>query len=200
MISKLNPWFALIFSVVSVCQALSGDCADNLVMTAPGGWLELEEPPLFTKDGRRFTMALSANGYKQVNVINRDTNQRVPITSGRMVVTNIYHWDEVNHEIYFKVYLCLVLTYLKLKTCFLFRPLRRILQEKDICTKWQISSQDNQDLSHVSVVMSSTLGVERVDTTVSSSLLANPFMPCLVTVLMCHRSPFIHHLIVVLYE
>ena len=33
----------------------------------------------------------------------RDTNQRVPITSGRMVVTNIYHWDEVNHEIYFKV-------------------------------------------------------------------------------------------------
>ena len=72
-------------------------------MTSPGGWLELEEAPLFTKDGRRFTMALSANGYKQVNVINRDTNQRVPITSGRMVVTNIYHWDEVNHEIYFKV-------------------------------------------------------------------------------------------------
>ena len=36
-------------------------------MTAPGGWLELEEPPLFTKDGRRFTMALSANGYKQVS-------------------------------------------------------------------------------------------------------------------------------------
>ena len=71
-------------------------------MTAPGGWLELEEAPLFTRDGRRFTMALSANGYKQVNVINRDTNQRVPITSGRMVVTNIYHWDEVNHEIYFK--------------------------------------------------------------------------------------------------
>ena len=35
-------------------------------------------------------------------MINRDTNQRVPITSGRMVVTNIYHWDEVNHEIYFK--------------------------------------------------------------------------------------------------
>jgi len=90
------------YSVVSVCEALSGDCADNLVMTAPGGWLELEEPPLFTKDGRRFTMALSANGYKQVNVINRDTNQRVPITSGRMVVTNIYHWDEDNHEIYFK--------------------------------------------------------------------------------------------------
>ena len=91
------------YSVVSVCEALKGSCTDNLVMTAPGGWLELEEPPLFTKDGRRFTMALSANGYKQVNVINRDTNQRVPITSGRMVVTNIYHWDEVNHEIYFKV-------------------------------------------------------------------------------------------------
>ena len=106
--------------MVSVCQALQGDCGDSLVMTSPGGWLELEEAPIFTKDGRRFTMALSANGYKQVsthrhlhtwrnspivqvNVINRDTNQRVPITSGRMVVTNIYHWDEENHEIYFKV-------------------------------------------------------------------------------------------------
>ena len=35
-------------------------------MTSPGGWLELEEAPAFTKDGRRFAMALSANGYKQV--------------------------------------------------------------------------------------------------------------------------------------
>jgi hypothetical protein len=86
-------------------------------MTSPGGWLELEEAPVYTKDGRRFAMALSANGYKQVNVVNRDTNQRVPITSGEMVVTNIYHWDEVAclllhpphctppqvaHEIFFK--------------------------------------------------------------------------------------------------
>ena len=130
------------YSVVSVCEALRynpfnevagyspvptnlktiehslhrGDCQDNLIMTSPGGWLELEEAPVFTKDGRRFAMALSANGYKQVtmmdgckffehlevlyfyqvNVVNRDTNQRVPITSGSMVVTNIYHWDEVN--------------------------------------------------------------------------------------------------------
>merc|ERR1719499_2764483 len=67
------------YSVVSVCQALSGRCSDSLVMTSPGGWLELEEAPVYTKDG-----------------------QRVPITSGNMVVTNIYHWDEVNHEIYFK--------------------------------------------------------------------------------------------------
>ena len=61
----------MLFSVVSVCQALQGQCQDSLVMTSPGGWLELEEPPMFTKDGRRFAMALSANGYKQVNVINR---------------------------------------------------------------------------------------------------------------------------------
>jgi dipeptidyl-peptidase-4 len=90
------------YSVVSVCQAAAGACADSLVMTSPGGWLELEEAPVYTKDGRRFAMALSANGYKQVNVINRDTNQRVPITSGNMVVTNVYFWDERNHEIYFK--------------------------------------------------------------------------------------------------
>ena len=38
-------------------------------MTSPGGWLELEEAPVFTKDGRRFAMALSANGYKQVTMM-----------------------------------------------------------------------------------------------------------------------------------
>lgn len=92
------------YSVVSICDVggASANCQDSLVMTAPGGWLELEEPPVFTKDGRRFAMALSANGFKQVNVINRDTNQRVPITSGAMVVTSIEHWDEVSHEIYFQ--------------------------------------------------------------------------------------------------
>ena len=35
-----------------------------------------------------------------MNVVNRDTNQRVPITSGSMVVTNIYHWDEVTKSCY----------------------------------------------------------------------------------------------------
>ena len=119
--------------MVSVCEALRGACTDNLVMTAPGGWLELEEPPLFTKDGRRFTMALSANGYKQVNVINRDTNQRVPITSGRMVVTNIYHWDEVNHEIYFKVAKRNNAFFLLTKN--VGRPPRRIPPERDTSTR-----------------------------------------------------------------
>ena len=92
------------YSVVNICHlsASNPDCQDSLVMTSPNGWLELEEAPVFTKDGRKFAMALSANGFKQVNVINRDTNQRVPITSGAMVVTNILHWDQVNHEIYFK--------------------------------------------------------------------------------------------------
>ena len=46
---------------------------------------------------------LSADGYKHINVINRDTNQRVPITSGKMVATKLYHWDEKAHLIYFKV-------------------------------------------------------------------------------------------------
>lgn len=52
---------------------------------------------VFTSDGRQFAMILSSEGYKHVNVINRDTNERVPITSGAMVVTDIYHWDENLH-------------------------------------------------------------------------------------------------------
>lgn len=92
------------YSLVSVCDVSSRipSCKDSLVMTEPNGWLELDQSPIFTKDGKRFAMILPAEGFNHVNVINRDTNQRVPITSGDLVVLKIYHWDEVNHLIYFR--------------------------------------------------------------------------------------------------
>ena len=90
------------YSIVSVCDVNKASCRDSLVMTQSNGWMDLDDPPIFTKDGRQFAMPLSADGFTHVNVINRDTNQRVPITSGEMVVTKLYHWDEVNHLIYFK--------------------------------------------------------------------------------------------------
>jgi hypothetical protein len=46
---------------LSICD-LSGagaNCQDSLVMTAPGGWLELEEPPVFTKVKDIFELFLS---------------------------------------------------------------------------------------------------------------------------------------------
>ena len=92
------------YTLVSVCDVGSRvpACKDSLVMTENSGWMEVDEPPIFTKDGKRFTIILSSEGYKHVNVINRDTNQRVPITSGEMVVTKIYFWDETEHLIYFR--------------------------------------------------------------------------------------------------
>lgn len=90
------------YSLVSICNVNSASCKDSLVMTEPNGWMELDGAPVFTADGRQFAMILSSEGYKHVNVINRDTNQRVPITSGEMVVTDIYHWDENLHLIYFR--------------------------------------------------------------------------------------------------
>ena len=71
-------------------------------MTENNGWMDLDHVPIFTKDGRQFAMILSSENYKHVNVINRDTNQRVPITTGDMVVTNIYFWDEEDNKIYFR--------------------------------------------------------------------------------------------------
>ena len=71
-------------------------------MTENNGWMDLDHVPIFTKDGRQFAMILSSENYKHVNVINRDTNQRVPITTGDMVVTNIYFWDEEENKIYFR--------------------------------------------------------------------------------------------------
>ncbi len=39
------------YLMTSICDVAgaSANCQDSLVMTAPGGWLELEEPPVFTK-------------------------------------------------------------------------------------------------------------------------------------------------------
>ncbi len=74
------------YSLVSICNTLA-TCKDSLVMTEPVGWLDLDHSPIFTKDGRNFAMILSSEGYKHVQVINRDTNQRVPITSGRKIWT-----------------------------------------------------------------------------------------------------------------
>ena len=71
-------------------------------MTENVGWMDLDHVPIFTKDGRQFAMILSSEGYKHVNVINRDTNQRVPITTGEMVVTNLYFWDEDENKLYFR--------------------------------------------------------------------------------------------------
>ena len=31
-------------------------------MTEPNGWLELDQPPVFTEDGKRFAMILPAEG------------------------------------------------------------------------------------------------------------------------------------------
>ncbi len=90
------------YAIVSVCDVDRATCRDSLVMTENKGWLELDKPPIFTKDGRQFAMALSADNYTHVNIVNRDTNQRVPVTSGEMVVTELYHWDEDAHVIYFR--------------------------------------------------------------------------------------------------
>jgi len=91
------------YTLVSVCDTVGiPSCKDSLVMTESSGWMEVDQPPVYTKDGKRFALILSSEGYKHVNVINRGTNQRVPITSGQMVVTEIYFWDEVNHLLYFR--------------------------------------------------------------------------------------------------
>ena len=90
------------YSVVSICDTGVARCQDSLVLTEPNGWLELRQAPVFTGDSRQFALIASSEGFRHVNVINRDTNQRIPITSGEMVVTEIYHWDEENHVIYFR--------------------------------------------------------------------------------------------------
>ena len=62
------------YSLVSICDTLAS-CKDSLVMTETTGWMDLDHVPIFTKDGRQFAMILSSEGYKHVNVINRDVTK-----------------------------------------------------------------------------------------------------------------------------
>ena len=57
---------------------------------------------VFSLDGRQYLMILSNEGYKHIILIDRETKERIPITSGSMVVNEIYHWDEEQHLIYFQ--------------------------------------------------------------------------------------------------
>ena len=52
------------YSLVSVCDVSNtiASCKDSLVITEANGWLELDQPPVFTKDGKRFAMILPAGG------------------------------------------------------------------------------------------------------------------------------------------
>ena len=43
-------------------------------MTEPNGWLELDQPPVFTEDGKRFAMILPAEGIVVQKFFFKKTN------------------------------------------------------------------------------------------------------------------------------
>ena len=43
---------------MSVCDVSVASCKDSLVMTEPSGWMELDQAPIFTEDGRQFAMVI----------------------------------------------------------------------------------------------------------------------------------------------
>ncbi len=55
------------YAIVSICEVTLATCRDSLVMTEEKGWMELDKAPIFTKDGRQFAMALSADNYTHVS-------------------------------------------------------------------------------------------------------------------------------------
>ena len=52
------------YTLVSVCDVSNRapSCKDSLVMTESNGWMEMDEPPVFTKDGKRFAIILPSEG------------------------------------------------------------------------------------------------------------------------------------------
>ena len=49
-----------------MCDVSVASCKDSLVMTEPSGWMELDQAPVFTKDGRQFAMVRLLGNPDQV--------------------------------------------------------------------------------------------------------------------------------------
>lgn len=65
------------------------------------GWLDMFTPPLFNKDGTKMLLIMSHDqggnngGYRHVTMIERRSNAKpIPLSKGKMVVTEILSWDE----------------------------------------------------------------------------------------------------------
>ncbi|XP_043206770.1 venom dipeptidyl peptidase 4-like isoform X1 [Amphibalanus amphitrite] len=95
-------------TIMTLFTAATSQMSTILDQPSPdNAWCDIEEVPIWSKDGSSFITLLpklegSAGHYKHIHTVWRNGLARVPITSGRMTVTEILHWDQDNNLIYFK--------------------------------------------------------------------------------------------------
>ncbi|XP_065574443.1 inactive dipeptidyl peptidase 10-like isoform X2 [Artemia franciscana] len=82
------------------CQPIHTERALN------GGWVNLKNPPMFSRDGSHLLVLLPLNEgsegrFTHVCIITVTRNRLAALTSGMFDVIEIVSWDETNHVIYF---------------------------------------------------------------------------------------------------
>ncbi|XP_036396627.1 inactive dipeptidyl peptidase 10-like [Megalops cyprinoides] len=97
-------------SILTLCDATSGDCVKKHVMTSDT-WLDRQdEEPVFSKDGRKFflTMPIKHGGqgaFRHLAMLSEQTEQEDVnirhLTSGNWEVTQISAYDEATNTVYF---------------------------------------------------------------------------------------------------
>lgn len=69
------------------------------------GWLNMFVPPLFSADGGQMIFIDSwdqgndLGGYRHVTYYDIAANRTIPLTRGRLTVTEILSWDEPNNAV-----------------------------------------------------------------------------------------------------
>lgn len=75
-------------------------CAQILDQSSPDhAWNDIEEPAIWSRDRAAYIYLLpkleaADDHFKHIHMVWRNGLARVPITSGRLTVTKILHWDQ----------------------------------------------------------------------------------------------------------
>lgn len=75
-------------------------------MESKTGWLDLFKAPLVNKDGTEIALILSqpqglAGDFRHLTIVSTLDGQEKPLTNGKYVVQNIYHWDHRTNFIFY---------------------------------------------------------------------------------------------------
>lgn len=95
-------------NILSICQAESGVCSDDLVHESPDkAWNDLYTPPMFDEaNGDTYLIILPTfqgdrGHFKHINFRRSSDKTLTPLTTGTYEVVDILSWDRKNHIVYF---------------------------------------------------------------------------------------------------
>lgn len=100
------------WAIMTLCRASNGTCRKSYEVKSETGWLDMFDPPVFSRDGSRYFLILPAKEdeendefYKHISMItikpNEKLDDRTLLTNGLWEVTKIEGYDDDTETLYF---------------------------------------------------------------------------------------------------